>query len=248
MNARRCCECRHRINGGRGQLFTGGSGRWMPRHRSPRHRRGTPALLLNQGQRPGPSTPAAAASSITTSVSSERTITTSPPAAPRLPTPTPSEEPPRRPLVFRLRRPGCTEFGIRVIPDLTFSVVATAGTAGFGPQAGPSNTGGRPIVNSFAVAGAHPSFTIGTMAARQSAPPFFNSGGPSAAAASAAAASTATDAPGMAPASPSAETDATTSTTPTPARLFGRVAATDRRPGIRRGTWSPAALGLSSDN
>jgi hypothetical protein len=55
----------------------------MPRHRVLAVRRwGTPAPPLNQGQRPSHLTPAAAALSNTTSGSSERTITASPPAAP----------------------------------------------------------------------------------------------------------------------------------------------------------------------
>ncbi|RLM75482.1 protein FAR1-RELATED SEQUENCE 5-like [Panicum miliaceum] len=46
---------------------------------------------------------------------------------------------------------------------------------------------------------------------------------------------------------PSTTASAASATAPTPARLFDRVAATDCRPGIRHGTWSPATLGLSSD-
>jgi hypothetical protein len=68
---------------------------------------------------------------------------------------------------------------------------------------------------------AHPSFTLGTMAARKSAPPFFR------------------DADG-----PPAISSTTKEAAPTPPCLFGRVAAVDRRPGIHRRTWSPAARGL----
>jgi hypothetical protein len=71
---------------------------------------------------------------------------------------------------------------------------------------------------------AHPSFTVGTMAARRGAPPFFfDDGGPPSA-------------------SSSPAIEEAVATAPSP---FGRVGAVDRRPGIRRGTWSPAALGLS---
>ncbi|RLN12209.1 hypothetical protein C2845_PM09G23970 [Panicum miliaceum] len=207
-----------------------------PRHRSP-------------DRRPGPFAPAPrqAPAISAGSVSSERTRTATPPhtnglvlnrniplpAAVRLPTPTPPEEPPRRPLVLQLRHPGCTASGIGVIPDLN-STTAAIGNAGFGPQAGPSNA----AITSFTAANTasgfagptmetHPSFVVGTRAARRGAPPYYNSSGLSSTAASAASAT------------PSA---------PTPARLFGRVAATDRRPGIWCGTWSPAALGLSSEN
>jgi hypothetical protein len=74
---------------------------------------------------------------------------------------------------------------------------------------------------------AHPSFTVGTMAARRGAPPFFSDdGGP-----------------------PSASLTPTTKEAAAAApNLFGRVGAVDRRPGIRRGTWSPAVLGLPSFN
>jgi hypothetical protein len=67
---------------------------------------------------------------------------------------------------------------------------------------------------------AHPSFTLGTMAARRGAPPFFrDTGGP-----------------------PSASST-TKEAAPTPLRLFGRVVVVDRRLDIRRRTWSPAARG-----
>ena len=109
------------------------------------------------------------------------------------------------------------------------ATVAVPENTGFGPQAGP------PTIQSFTAANftsgltgpstaVHSSFIIGTMAARQGAPPFFNNaGGP-----------------------PSASSVMTQEVVPKPACLFGRVAAIDRRPGIRRGTWSPASLGLSS--
>jgi hypothetical protein len=49
------------------------------------------------------------------------------------------------------------------------------------------------------------------------------------------------------PAAPPSPAEGTATTPPTLRRLLGRrVAAVDRRPGIRRGTWSPAALGLPS--
>ncbi|RLM61755.1 hypothetical protein C2845_PM14G04390 [Panicum miliaceum] len=226
----------------------------MPRHRTPHHRRGTPAPPLNHSNRPGPSTPATAALNNTTCGCSEPTRTATPPAAQRLPTPTLPEETPRRPLVFHLCGLGCTAFGIGVIPDPYSTAAATPSNASFGPQAGPSNAGSRHAITSFTAANAasglagatmaaHPSFTIGTMAARRNAPPFFNSSGLSAAATSAA-----SEAPGMVPASPSAATDATVSTAPLPARIFSRVAAMDRWPGIRHCSWCPAALGLSSGN
>jgi hypothetical protein len=61
----------------------------------------------------------------------------------------------------------------------------------------------------------------GTMAARRGAPPLFSdAGGPS-----------------------SASSATAQETSPTPARIFGRVGAVDRRPGIRHDTWSPDALG-----
>jgi hypothetical protein len=70
---------------------------------------------------------------------------------------------------------------------------------------------------------AHPSFTVGTMAAHRGAPPFFSDdGGPSSA-------------------SSTPATEEAAAAAPSP---FGRVGVVDRRPGIRRGTWSPVALGL----
>ena len=112
----------------------------------------------------------------------------------------------------------------------------TSGNTGFGLQAGPSTK-----VDGTTMA-MHPSFIVGKRAARRGAPPFYKSNGYSVAA------SAASTAPRMAPASPTPATDASASMAPSPARLLGRVAATDRRLGIRRGTWNPAALGLSSDN
>jgi len=99
----------------------------------------------------------------------------------------------------------------------------TSGNAGFGLQAGTTMA-------------LHSSFIVGTRAARRGAPPFYKAGKPSTAA-------SATSTP---PTSPATPTDASASTAPSPARLLGHMAATDRRSGIRRGTWSPAALGLSS--
>jgi hypothetical protein len=64
------------------------------------------------------------------------------------------------------------------------------------------------------------------MAARRGAPPFFtDDGGP-----------------------PSASsTPATEEAAAAAPNIFGRlVGAADHRPGIRRGTWSPVALGLST--
>ena len=107
---------------------------------------------------------------------------------------------------------------------------AMSGNTDFGLQAGPStNIGGTTMA-------LHSSFIIGTRAARRGAPSFYKAGNPSTAA-------SATSTP---PASPATPTDASASTAPSPARLLGHMAATDRRSGIRRGTWSPAALGLSS--
>ncbi|RLN39559.1 hypothetical protein C2845_PM01G10860 [Panicum miliaceum] len=216
-----------RCRGGRGRRpFTGGM--------SPGHRSG-----------PSAPTPRQEPAMSSGNDSSERTRTATPPyphslvltgngpspAAERLPTPTPPEEPPRRPLAFRLRRPGCTDEGVGIITDLNPSspAAAAAGIAGFGPQAGPSNAGGRHTVTTFtgATTDVHPSFIFEIRAARRGAPPHPNPGGSSTAAASAASAA------------PPA---------PTLARIFGRVAVTDRRPAIRRGTCSPAALGLSSDH
>jgi hypothetical protein len=72
---------------------------------------------------------------------------------------------------------------------------------------------------------AHLSFTAGTMAARRGAPLFFSDdGGPPSASSTLVTQEAAAPAPGP----------------------FGRVGVIDRRPGIRRGTWSPAALGLPS--
>jgi hypothetical protein len=149
----------------RGRRFTGGRGCCMPRHWIPRCRRGTPATPLNQGQRPDPSTPVVVASSHTTNASSECTRMVTPPytngivlngqrnsTAPHLPTPTPPEDPPRRPLVFRLRLPGYTELGIGIIPNLTSPTTAMVGTTGFGPQVAPSTVAPPAITASAASA------------------------------------------------------------------------------------------------
>jgi hypothetical protein len=61
------------------------------------------------------------------------------------------------------------------------------------------------------------------MAARRGVPPFFSDDG---------------DPPS---ASSTPATEEAVAAAPSP---FGHVGAVDRRPGIRRGTWSPAALGL----
>jgi hypothetical protein len=71
----------------------------------------------------------------------------------------------------------------------------------------------------------HRSFMVGTMAARRGAPPFFSDDG------------------GPPSSSSTPATEEAAAAAPSP---FGcRVGAVDRRPGIRRGTWSPAALGFS---
>jgi hypothetical protein len=97
------------------------------------------------------------------------------------------------------------------------------GNAGFGPQATATTPGfaGSPTV-------AHPSFSVGTMAARRGAPPFFTNDG--------------------SPPSPSSS-PATKDTAAAASSTYGRrMGATDRRPGLRRGSWSPAALGLPSSD
>jgi hypothetical protein len=71
----------------------------------------------------------------------------------------------------------------------------------------------------------HPSFTTGTMAARRGTPSFFS------------------DAGGPPSASSATVTHEAVAAAPSP---FGHVGAIDRRPGIRHGTWSLAALGLPS--
>jgi hypothetical protein len=200
----------------------------LPRHRSPRRRRGSPPPPLNQGQRPGPSTLAAAASRSSTSDSSKCTRMATPSAATRLRTPTPLEETLRRPLVFRLRRRGCTAFGIRVIPDVNSTVTATPGDVGFGHQASPSTA--PPSFADINATAARPSFIIGTMAARRGAPPFYDAGGPSTAAP--------TEASATASPAPASPPSASAPPRPTP----------PCQPGISCGTWSPAALGLSSGN
>ena len=114
--------------------------------------------------------------------------------------------------------------------NLVAPTPATFGNASFGLQASPcTNVGDTTMAM-------HPSFIVGTRAARRGAPPFYKAGGPSMAASAAL----------TTPASPATPNDASTSTAPSPARLLGRVAAINRRPGIRRGTWSPTVLGLSS--
>jgi hypothetical protein len=66
---------------------------------------------------------------------------------------------------------------------------------------------------------------VGTMAAHGGAPPFFSDDG------------------GPPSSSSTPATEEAAAAAPSP---FGhRVGAVDRRPGTRRGTWSPAALGFS---
>ena len=111
--------------------------------------------------------------------------------------------------------------------NLVAPTPATFGNASFGLQASPcTNVGDTTMAM-------HPSFIVGTRAARRGASPFYKAGNPSTAA-------SATSTP---PASPAMSTDASASTAPSPARLLGHMAATDRRSGICRGTRSPVALG-----
>jgi hypothetical protein len=154
-------------------------------------------------------------------------------AAQRLPTLTPPEEPPRRRLVVRIRRPGTQTEGVGIIPDMNVPAPATETAASndfFGPQAGPAT------IHSFTAAAmspglaepstvVHPSFTGRTIAACRGATPFFSEAGE--------------------PPSASSTTGTQEATATAPSQ-FGRVGTVDRRPGIRRGSWSPAALGLSS--
>ncbi|RLM70209.1 hypothetical protein C2845_PM17G02380 [Panicum miliaceum] len=233
----------HRFRGDRGHHPSTSGRRSPPRHQSPDRRSGPSAPAPRQA-------PAMSAGS----TSSERTRTATPPythglvltgndpspAAERLPTPTPPEEPPRRPLVLRLHRPGSNTEGIGVILDLNSTAAAATGDAGFGPRAGPLNAGGRHTVTTFtgATIDVHPSFIFGTGVARRGAPAHPNPGGYSSTAASAASAAPSATPTTTASAAPEA---------PTPARLFGRVAAIDRRPGVRRGTWNPTTLGFSAN-
>jgi hypothetical protein len=136
-------------------------------------------------------------------------------------------------LAVRIRRLGTQTEGVGVIPDMIVPAPATetvAGNASFGPQAGPAT------IHSFTAAAmspgltgpstaVHPSFTAGTIVARCGAPPFFSEAGrpPST--------------------SSTTATQEATAAAPSP---FGCVGVIDRRPGIRRGIWSPVALGLSS--
>lgn len=119
-------------------------------------------------------------------------------------------------MTFRIRHPGTEMEGIGVITDVNAPRAGTV-NAGFGPQAGPTAIGGHKET--------HPSFVIGTMAARRGAPPFFKENGTPVSASSATKDAEATDAP----------------------ENHGRKTAVDHRPGIRRGTWNPATLGLSSN-
>lgn len=132
------------------------------------------------------------------------------------------------------------------------STPETDDTANCGPQAGHPNIGdgGGPTILSFTAANAttgstgattavHPSFIVGTRAARRGAPPFYNSNDRLSAIAVSAASGAPQPSPAAAP--PPSAVEA-----PSPAHIFGRVAAMDRRPGIRLGTWNPAALGLST--
>jgi hypothetical protein len=66
--------------------------------------------------------------------------------------PTPPEEPPRRRLVVRIRRPATQEEGVGVFPDLNIPAQATS-NAGFGPQAGPA------AISSFTAATMSPGLT-----------------------------------------------------------------------------------------
>jgi hypothetical protein len=207
------CRGQHR---GRGRRFRGRRG---PRSFPPR--RASPATSSNRS-----STPPYTAGLVSRSPS---------PVAQRLPTPTPPEEPPRRRLVVRIRRPATQVEGVGIFPDLNIPAYATetaTHNAGFGPQAGPA------AISSFTAAtstpglaglmtAAHPSFMAGTMAAHRGAPPFFSDDG----------------GPPSASSTPATEEAAAASPSP-----FGRVGAVDRRPGIRHGTWSPATLGLPSFN
>jgi len=135
---------------------------------------------------------------------------------------------------------------------LNASTAETDDTANCGPQAGHPNIGdgGGPTILSFTAANAttgstgattavHPSFIVGTRAARRGAPLFYNSNDRLSAIAASAASGAPQPSPAAAP--PPSAVEA-----PSPAHIFGRVAAMDRRPGIRLGTWNPAALGLST--
>jgi hypothetical protein len=104
-----------------------------------------------------------------------------------------------------------------------------AGSAGFSPQAGSA------AIHSFmtatmspGLAGSsmvvHPSLNARTMAARRSAASFFS------------------DAGGPPSVSSTTTTQEAAAAAPSP---LGHIGAVDRRLGIRRDTWSPAALGLS---
>lgn len=104
------------------------------------------------------------------------------------------------------------------IPDLRLVADPSLGLS-------PPDHGGSGLART--TTGLHPSFTIGTMVAHTGAPPFFRNnagaGGP-----------------------PSASlTTNPAAGCPAPSPL-GRVGVVDRRPSIRRGTWSPASLGLFS--
>jgi hypothetical protein len=129
-NQGRCCfctrgarhGCRRGRRGGRGRRFRGRHG-----PRSPPPCRASPAASSNRS-----STPPYTAGLVSRSPS---------PAAQRLPTPTPPEEPPRHRLVVRILRPATQVEGVGVFPDLNIPADATemaTGNAGFGPQAGPA--------------------------------------------------------------------------------------------------------------
>jgi hypothetical protein len=91
--------------GGRGHLFCGRRERRSP---SPRH--ALPAASSNHSsEHAWMSTPPYTARLVSRSPS---------PAAQRLSTPTPPEEPPRRRLIVRIRRPGTQAEGVGVIPDM----------------------------------------------------------------------------------------------------------------------------------
>jgi hypothetical protein len=97
------------------------------------------------------------------------------PAAQHLPTPTPQEEQPY------IRHPAKIGEDVGIIPNVdlpTAATMAAVGIAGFGFQASSTAVTTFTTANFFSgLAGpstaAHPSFTLGTMAARRGAPPFF---------------------------------------------------------------------------
>nr|TKW03698.1 hypothetical protein SEVIR_7G058501v2 [Setaria viridis] len=175
-------------------------------HRGRHARRGHPRRRVHHPEPPVP-----AQSNNTTSASSERTRTATP--VPRLPTPTPQQEQTHCPIILRIHHPGTGMEGVGVLAD-TNTPRAGTGNAGFGPQVGPTANGGHQE--------AHPSFRLGTMAARRGEPPFFKEDG-----------------------TPVSESSATKDAE-TPMD-HGRKTAVDRRPEIRCSTWGPATLGFSTN-